>query len=109
MPVSTSPLAHKDIQAIMDRALSNGRGCRVSIDSPGQGYSLRQRFYTMRLLDREANTKLFEPDDPRFGRSVYDALTVYIAAGNDEDPPDSLYLMIEVSSEERYQSRVEDL
>lgn len=109
MPVSSSPLAHRDIQAIMDRALSNGRGCRIQIANPGEGYSLRQRFYTMRLGDRAANCKVFDPEDPRYGRSVYDALTVYIASGNDEDPPESLYLMLEVSTEERLAARVEDL
>lgn len=93
----------------MDRALENNRGCRVAIRDIGEGYSLRQRFYTLRKNDRARNEQIFESDDPRFGRSIYDALTIYVAGPNEEDPPDSLYCVIEVSSEDRLMERVEDL
>lgn len=109
MPPSHSPLAHQDIRAVMDRALENGRGCRVAIASIGEGYSLRQRFYTLRKSDRERAEKLFPNDDPRWGRSVYDALTIYVAGPNEDDPDDSLFCVIEVASEDRLMERVEDL
>jgi predicted nucleic acid-binding protein len=89
----------------MDRALSNGRGCNVACSSEGEAYSLRQRIYTVRKLDRDASQRIFEPDDPRYGRSVYDALIVYPAM-NDRG---EIVCTIEVSSAERLEERVEDL
>lgn len=105
MPPSNSPLAHADIQAVMDRALSNGRGCRVACSSVGEAYSLRQRFYTLRKGDRENSQKIFEPEDPRYGRSVYDSLIVYPA----QDEEGGVLCVIEVSSAARLEERVEDL
>lgn len=111
MPPSSSTLAHADIQAVMDRALSNGRGCRIGCANIGEAYGLRQRFYTLRKQDREANKKIFEPEDPRWGRSVYDSLIIYPAGGDvgNGDPPNSIYCVIEVSSAERLEERVEDI
>lgn len=105
MTVSMSPLAHADVRAVMDRALSNGRGVKIACVDIGEANSLRQRIYTMRKIDREANTKTYPEDDPRFGRSPYDALVVYPAL----DADDSTCLVIEVSTAERLNERVEDL
>ena len=105
MPPSRSPLAHADIQAIMDRALGNGKGCNILCRDVGEANSLRQRFYTCRIIDREKNAKIFPPEDPRWGRSVYDALTIYPSL-NDRG---EVCCTIEVSSAERLEERVEDL
>ena len=109
MPPSANPLAHSDIRAVMDRALENNRGCRVAVRDIGEGYSLRQRFYTLRKLDRANAQRIFEIDDPRYGRSIYDKLSVYIAGPNEDDPEDSIWCVVEVASEERLLARVEDL
>ena len=109
MPPTNSTLAHADIQAVMDRALANGRGCRVRCKDLGEAYSMRQRFYTARKLDREHNKRIYLPEDPRHRQSVYDALIVYPAAANEDDPSDSIWCVIETSTPNRLDERVEDL
>ena len=104
MPPNSSTLAHQDIRAAMDRALENGRGVRISCDTPGDVYNLRQRFYTVRRLDRADNAKTYDTDHPLYGRSVYDTLIVYPASeGN------TIYCVIEVSTPDRLEERIEDL
>lgn len=105
MPASTSILAHKDIQAALDRALANGRGVRIACPNGiGEAYNLRQRCYTLRQLDRRENAKIYPEDDPLYNRSVYDSLTITPAQANG-----TVYLVIEVSTPERLESRMEDL
>lgn len=105
MPVSSSPLAHRDIRAAMDRALAGGRGVRIACSSLGEAYNLRQRFYTTRKHDRDQSRQIYEPDDPGYDRTPYDALIVYPATGED----DVIYCVIEVSSAERLNERIQDL
>ena len=109
MPPSNSTLAHADIQAVMDRALASERGCRIRCLSEGEAYSLRQRFYTMRKLDRQFNYEIYPVDDPRHRQSVYDALTIYPAGPSEDDPPGTVWCVIEKSTANRLDDRVEDL
>lgn len=109
MSVSTNPLALADVRAVMDRALETGRGCRLAIASIGEGYSLRQRMYTMRKGERAEAKKIYELDDPRWGRSIYDSISIYVAGPNEDDPEDALFLVLEVSSPDRLMHRVEDI
>lgn len=104
MPPSTSPLAYRDIQACMDRALGNNKGIKIACSDFSEAHSLRQRFYTARKIDRELNCKIFTPDHPNYARSIYDSLIVYPADDNG-----SPCLIIEVSTEDKLNSRVEDL
>ena len=109
MPISQSPLAHSDIQAVMDRALANGRGCRILCNDYGGAHGLRQRFYTVRKLDRKRNKEIYPIEDPRHYQSIYDSLIVYPAGPGEDDPPDAFYCVIEVSSADRLNDRVEDI
>jgi hypothetical protein len=104
MPPSNSLLAHRDVQAALDRALANGRGVRIRVESAGHATNLRQRCYKVRELDRRENAKIFPHDNPMHGRSVYDALTMTPA-----EDDGTVYLVIEVSSPERLEEVMEDL
>lgn len=106
MPPPTSQLAHTDILAAMDRAISNGKGVRVFCGpSLGDAVNLRQRAYRAREIDRRENRKIYEPEDPLYGRSVYDRLLM-IPRENDAD---GWFLYIEVSTSERLEDLTEDL
>jgi hypothetical protein len=104
MPTSNSPLAYGDVQAIMDRALANDRGVRVACRDVGEANNLRNKCYNLRAIDRRESRHVFKPEDRMFGRSVYDQLsfTPMQDAGR-------VFLVVEVTNEERLQARVEDL
>lgn len=104
MSHSQSPLSHRDVLRILDRALSNGRGVRVACESLGKAKNLRQRCYTMRAVDRKENTRIYQPADAMYGLSVYDCLTLDV--GEDAGV---IYLIVEVSAPERLESLMQDL
>lgn len=104
MPPSSSPLAHKDIEAALDRALSNGTGVRIRCAGYGYAVNLRQRAYKLREIDRRENRKIYTEDDPSYGRSVYDACLI-----TPREIDNQWYLVIEVSSPQRLESMIEDL
>lgn len=106
MPPSESPLAHKDIEEALDRAIANGKGIRLFCPGGhGQAISLRQRAYKLREIDRRQNRRLFEPDHPMFGNSVYDALVFAPRQASDE----TWFLYIEVSTPKRLEELMEEL
>lgn len=105
MPPNPSPLAHKDVQKAMDRALANGRGIRIRCASYGEANALRQRMYTMRKADRRENARIYDHTDPLHGRSVYDSLICTPM----QDVHGVVHLVVEVSTPERLESRIEDL
>lgn len=105
MAMSNSPLSYADVRTAMDRALANGRGILVKRDTEGQVHHLRQRCYQMRVLDRAANAKTYEPDHPMYNRSVYDKLAFSPRVMEDGTP----CLQIEVASEEALEERIVEL
>ncbi len=105
MPPNVSPLAHKDIEECLNRALANGRGIRVFCGDYGTANALRQKAYTLRKLDRSENRKIYDPDHPSYNRSPYDALVLTPRQAADGE----WFLYIEVSSPEKLQHVIEDL
>jgi hypothetical protein len=105
VPPTSALLAHTDLLSAFDRAIGNGKGVRVHCGDHGDVVNLRQRAYRARELDRKENRKVYAPDDPMYGRSVYDSL-IFIPRSNDED---GWFLYIEVSSPQRLEEVMEDL
>lgn len=105
MPPSSSILSYRDVQAALDRALSNGRGVKIACETLGDAQNLRQRCYNFRKLDRRENMKTYAEDAPLYAKSVYDVLT--ICPAQEEDG--SICLVIEVASAERLKERLTDL
>lgn len=106
MPPNNSVLAYRDLQEVADRAISNGRGVRVSCSTLGEAHVLRSRLYKMRELDRKENKKIYsDPDHALHGRSIYDPLILTPSQSEEGQ----IYLVVEVSTAERLEERIEEL
>lgn len=78
MSLSENPAAYIDCRAYLDRALESERGLRITCGSYGEAINLRQRMYKARQLDQKTSMKENPVDDPKYGRSVYDKLSISI-------------------------------
>lgn len=106
MPPSNSALAHRDVRELADRALANGRGILVRVDSLGEAKSLASRVYKMRNLDRRENCRIYpDPEHPMHNASAYDALILTPSV----QESGQFVLAIEVSTSERLEERIEEL
>jgi len=105
MPPNNSVLAYRDLQEVADRAIANGRGVRVSCSTLGEAHVLRARLYKMRDLDRREPRKVYDPEHALHGRSVYDPLILTPS----QDEKGQIFLVVEVSSAERLDGRIEEL
>lgn len=76
MGTNSSMLAYEDIRELMDRAISSENGVATIVDTYGAAIRLRQRIYAFRNLSRKQSTKIYQLDDPMFGKTVYDNLVV---------------------------------
>src|SRR5262245_24373998 len=104
MPMSHSLLSYADVREVMDMALRSAKGIRISCETLGDAYNLRQRCYSYRLMDRVENSKTYDDDHPLHNRSEYDKIII-IPEGDGEG---KYYLRLEVSSPERLAGRVEE-
>lgn len=104
MPLSPSILSYDDVRSVMDRALANGRGVKITCETIGAAYSLRQRMYNFRKLDKRENAKVYVEGEPLHNRSIYDKLT-FTPIEEDEVPK----LVISVRSAEALDELVEEL
>lgn len=78
MSYNKSPLAYDDIIAAFERALNSAKGIRIPCVSRGAAVVLRSRFNYYRTLNREENSKTYDPTHPMWNRSVYDRLVLRI-------------------------------
>lgn len=67
-----------DVQEIFDRALTSPHGVRSKQLTRSHAINLRARFNYFRTLDRRENAKIYQGDDPRRYRSIYDELVLEI-------------------------------
>ncbi|SRR6266567_5282551 len=92
MTVSTSRLAYTDCYDIMDRALADGKGCRVKFKDADDAYNFRLRLYVARKIDRVDNAEIYDPPHPLHGRSEYDGLVSRVR----QDAQKNIWLYVEV-------------
>ncbi len=78
MSLSTSRLAYSDIFEILEKALENPRGIRLSFPTLNYATHYRMRLNQARSIDRSENLDLYPEGEPLHGRSVYDGLTTSI-------------------------------
>lgn len=96
MTTSTSRLAYDDVIELLERAVSDGVGCRIKFDkrptfleNRGDAYQYRNRIHYARKLDREANKEIYQSGHPLYGRSQYD---IFSASIRTEDGEVYIYL-----------------
>lgn len=78
MTISTSPLSYTDCYEALDKALDDERGVRVGVESLKSAQFLRMRLNQARSINRDENSRTYEPGHPLHGRSAYDRLMVRI-------------------------------
>lgn len=76
MATSNSRLAYEDCFEALDRALASSRGVRITVESEGAAYHLRNRLNAARTKDREANAETYDDEHPLHGSSQYDSLVI---------------------------------
>ena len=76
MPATKSLAAYGDCRDLLDRALEAPMGVRIKLDTAAAAVRLRWRLNYYRKRDREESKTIFAADDPRWGMSVYDGLSI---------------------------------
>lgn len=84
MPMNIkSPYAMKHIKDLMEQAMSAPNGIRITCKTEGAARHLRQQCYTVRKSDRSVNMKMYNPEDPLYGASVWDELVFKLGEGEE--------------------------
>ena len=78
MTLPNSILAFDDCIKMMDEALADESGIRVSVESYNEAIYLRNRINYARRLHRQENEKVYPPDHVMHGKSDYDRLIIRV-------------------------------
>ncbi len=76
MAISKSHLAYADCYSVMDDALADEAGARISLPNEGAARFFRMRCHQARTLDRQQSYDVYADDHPMHGASLYDKLIV---------------------------------
>lgn len=109
MSLSKSRFAYTDCYEVLDRAMDDPSGIRVRIRDYDAALIFRSRLHYARKLKREDSERLYEPDDPKFGVTIYDTLVVRIKNVSDQffiyiehrQTPTDIQSLAEVEDHER--------
>lgn len=102
MAFSNSVFSYEDIRQLFDKALASERGLRIKLNKTGAAHNLRQRMSYYRQLDRRENKKIYQPDNPLWGRSQYDVLILKITEADAADTENEAYLDLVKGSADNY-------
>ena len=83
MALSRSIQAYQDCLDFMEKCLEYPTGGRMWFRSDREAEFWRMRCNQARKLDREQNSRMHGPDDPRFGVSPFDTLMFVIKESSD--------------------------
>jgi hypothetical protein len=78
MTISNSRLAYKDCYQIFDAAMDDSKGIRIKVEDMDAATFLRMRLHQARVLERQHNAKVYEPDHKMHGCCIYDIVTIKI-------------------------------
>lgn len=70
--------AHVDCRAFLLRVLESERGAAAVFDVKGKALNFRQRCYSHTRAVKKMNMKLYQPDEPMYGKSEYDTISLFI-------------------------------
>ncbi len=66
----------RDIFEILDQAVENKEGIKIKFKTQAQATKFAHRAYRARIIDRKQQMLVNEVDDPKYGISVYDILSI---------------------------------
>ena len=76
MSLPTSLLSYTDCLDVFDKAVEDEVGVRVPFRTIDEATHFKMRLHMARKLTREDNTRLHQPGDLMYGKSVYDKIKV---------------------------------
>lgn len=95
MTLPDSLLAFSDCVDIFERAMDDGRGCRVRCKDWDAASYLRLRLHKARALDRRKNQLAYEPGHQLHGASPFDEYVVRIKEVRYEGEGSRIYVYVE--------------
>lgn len=69
---------HVACRAFFQRVMDSPKGCAVEFDTKGAAINFRQRCYSLNKNIRLMNKKVYQPDEPMYGKSEFDAVSMVI-------------------------------
>jgi hypothetical protein len=85
MSISTSRLSYQDCFELMEKAIEDSKGVRVSVGTYDKATFFRMRCHTARQIDRRDNKTIYKEGEKLHGASIYDALTFRIKRDVDDE------------------------
>ena len=70
--------AYNSPRDLMEQALDSEKGIRVRFTDRASAQSMKNRMATVVTMERKRNRRCYTPDDPLYGSSQYDGLSIYI-------------------------------
>ena len=77
MSMSNTRLSYDDCFELWDKA-KEAKGIRIKYASLEEAERTRARLHYARIIDRKDNEKMYTPNEPLHGRSVYDPFMIQI-------------------------------
>lgn len=94
MSFSKADDASPDANAFLEAVVTNAFGVKVTFGTPGHektcphcgannnnrksAWNFRQRCFYARAADRSRNTRIYDKDDPMYGKSHFDNMTLFL-------------------------------
>jgi hypothetical protein len=78
MSTSNSKFAYEDCFDLLDEALESNTGVRIRLEDDDVTEQWRVRLHRARQISRSESKERYQPDDPNYGKSVYDKLVVSV-------------------------------
>lgn len=76
MPQPKAENRFPEIMELLNRAVESERGIAVTYPSGSRAWAARMRMYAKINDARKQSYKIFEPDHPFFGKTIFDSLEI---------------------------------
>lgn len=83
MTLPKNRLAYDDVYKKFELALEDPKGIRIPFKSYSEAKYYMMRMHMARQVEREENTKIYEPGDDMYGQCAYDIFQCSLREGED--------------------------
>ena len=84
MITPVSRLAYADCYDLLDRAIESPRGIQRLFADRGQAMNFRVRVQKARDYDRQQSMRVYDPDNPLYGQTIYAQITIRMPRFDEE-------------------------
>lgn len=92
MPLSQAIGVYDDIVEYLQRAMDAPHGIRVQFATEAEAMKFQLRCHQLRTLERKESMRIYQPEEPQYGRSDFDKLVIRRPI---PDPDDLWWVYIE--------------